>query len=92
MLSLLPLDWVVIDSPPRCFSSRMNGSAAQVMWVSLDGWAVLTFANGAKAGENWEIRAENLRKFCPLDESGYWASLWDACFSHNRISHACASS
>jgi len=62
----------------------MNGLAAQVMWVSQDGWAALTFADGAVAGENWEIRDENLRKFCPLDEGGYWAALWDSCFSITR--------
>lgn len=78
-MNLLPLDWVVIDSPPYCWSSRMNGSAAKVMWVTQDDWAVLTFADGVEAGEKWEIRAENLRKFCPLDEGGYWAALWDAC-------------
>lgn len=77
-LSLLPLDWVVLDSPHSLLSS-VNGSAAKVMWALPDGWVALRFADGAKAGEAWELRAENLRKFCPLDESGYWESLWDAC-------------
>ena len=59
----------------------MNGSAGQVLWTTPDGWTALTFANGEKAGENWEIREDHLRKFCPLDEGGYWAALWDACFN-----------
>jgi hypothetical protein len=80
---LLPLDWVVIDSPSQCYTSCMNGSAARVMWVRGD-WAVLTFADGVEAGKNWEIRATHLLKFSPLDEGGYWESLWDKCFSSMR--------
>ncbi len=71
-MSLLPLDWVVVDSPSTIFSSRMNGSAARVLWVSEDGWVILTFADGVEAGKNWEIRPENLCQFCPLNEDWYW--------------------
>jgi hypothetical protein len=83
-MGLLPLEWVVVDSPARLLSSRMNGSAARVLWVSQDGWVALTFANGFEAGNKWEIQAENLRQFCPLDEDGYWAALWDERFSIKR--------
>lgn len=45
-MSLFPLDWVVINSPPNLLSNRMNGSAARVLWVSEDGWIAAQYRAG----------------------------------------------
>lgn len=64
-MSLLPLDWVVVDAPSNRTEHQINGSFGRVMWVA-DGEAVLRLvAEGEVLGYAWQITPTYLHTVCP---------------------------
>lgn len=64
-MSLLPLDWVVVDAPCNRAEYQINGSFGRVMWVA-DGEAILRLvAEGEIPGDAWQILPTYLRVVCP---------------------------
>ena len=64
-MSLLPLDWVVVDAPHNRTEYRINGSFGRVMWMA-DEQAVLRLVDEIEGpGDAWQIPPMYLHTVCP---------------------------